>query len=195
MRAHLALSHRQQELVTLHSTGSVLPVKDRLHIKPVTAVLKGQRIQLPLPESSFLPACTQAQTLPQGNWSSIRHFHGDLWEQSVPSVLKFPGTAAAVACHSWRRRPMGCSNGPVSYLPHGSDDTYLYSLCPFEYFHLFLMIYRVLSLSLPCHIITSPVTCIFFLRLFIVEPLQIYRTRVPTYPIHTPVSPISDVFH
>lgn len=195
MRAHLALSHSQQGLVTLQSTGPVLPRKDRLHTRHVTAVLKGQRIQWHLlPESSFPPACTQAQSLPRGSWSSIRHFRSDLWEQSVPSVLRFPGTAASVACHSWKLRLVGCSNGPVPHLPHRGDDTSLYSSCPLNIFTFS----RWYTERYHCHITSWHLLYPFPNRIFTVELLQIYRIivqRVPTYPIHTPISSISDVFH
>lgn len=157
MTALLALSHWQQGLVTVRSTGSALPVKAAHQ----THNSCSQRAaNTPAPPRVIFPPCLWAG--PRGNWSSLRPFHSDLWEQSVPSALKFPGTAAALGSHSRKRRPMSYNNGPVSHLPHGSDDPYLYPSCLFEYFHLFLMIYRALSSSLPHHTITSPVNCIFF---------------------------------
>lgn len=58
MREHLALSHRLQGLLILHSTGSVLPIKGRLHIKDTTAVLKGQSMNCTTQSHPFsLPVC------------------------------------------------------------------------------------------------------------------------------------------
>ena len=63
MREHLALSRWPQGLVIPLSTGSVLLVKDRAHIKDKAAVLKGQRMNCSA-RNHPSPACARASALP-----------------------------------------------------------------------------------------------------------------------------------
>lgn len=89
------------------------------------------------PARVILSPCLRAGPEPPSGHLVIRHLYSDLWEQSVFSVLKFTETAAAVSCHSWELRPMGCNNGHVSYLPHGGDDILLLFFMPIQIFSPF----------------------------------------------------------
>lgn len=128
MREHLAVSHGPQGLVILHSTGSVLPTKDRLHTKGVTAVPKGQRINCIAHSHPFSqPMCTP--------WLSLRatsflpHFYTVTFGRNLSLfVLKSPGMTVAMACHFWKLKPMGYHNSHVSHLLHGGDDNPTYIL-------------------------------------------------------------------
>ena len=107
------------------------------------------------------PPCLHAgPDSPPGQLVVHQTLHSDLWEQSVPSVLKFPGKAAAVACYSWKLRLMGYRTGRVLLSLTEVRTPNLYTSCPLRYIYLFNLPNATTEFAIS-HV-TSLVSCIFF---------------------------------
>ena len=189
MREHLALSRWPQGLVIPLSTGSVLLVKDRVHIKDKTAVLKGQRMNCSARNHPSPRLCTGL-----GSPSPTEHLHSDL--QSNWSL--FSSDFLRQQQQQWPVIP-GDSDQWVtvmSYLPHESDDTLLTGTSIF-FMPVQGFLQRTVTdglqrttieFAVPQHHIRCNLH-LFSNKPFMLKPLEIYRImcrvqRIPTY--HTP---------